>query len=480
MVKRHEINFTQGALLKKMIIYALPIVGVNVLQLLFTMADLSVIGIFTGNDTAIAAVGACTPIINLLIGFFTGLSVGANVLIARCVGASNKEKARKLVGTSVFVSVVFGIFLMIVGVVLAEQILIWTDCSKSVLPYATTYLRIYCLGMPIIMLYNFSAAILRAVGDTLRPFIFLLIGGILNVCLNIFFIAVVGWDVQGVAIATVASNAVSGISALVLMYKNDGYAKIDRAHFKIFKQEFSEIFTIGLPMAISKCLFSFANVIVQAQLNALGETAMAAQSITKEIDGFVLEAVHGISVATLAVISQNFGAKKLGRIKKVIFLSILMELVVCLSLGAILLFAGRLFCGVMTSTEEVLDLCMVRITTVSIFYIFLGLLNIVQESIRGIGYSFTSLMMNVFANIVLRLIYIYFVYPLICIFPFKDNVSAIAHNLRMLYVLYPASWAISTIIAGVALVILFRKVKKNLQTQQNEEEQTSDSEKEAC
>ncbi|MBQ2714273.1 MAG: MATE family efflux transporter [Clostridia bacterium] len=440
--------------MKKMILYALPIIGVNVLQILFTTADLSILGLFTGNDNAIAAVGAATPLINLFIAFFTGLSIGTNVLIARCIGSKDLEKSRKYVGTAVFVSISFGLLLMVLGIILAEQLLLWTSCAPSVLPYATTYLRIYFIGMPIIMLYNFCAAILRAVGDTFRPLIFLIIAGALNVVLNIFFVAVIGWDIEGVAIATVASNAVSGICAVVIMKKSDGYVKIERKHLKIYKKEFSEIFKIGLPIAISKCLFSFANVLVSTQLNALGDVAMAAHSITKEFDGFILEAVHGVGAATIAVISQNYGAKNIVRIKKVIFLSLGMQLVVSFALASILLFFGRSLCSIMSTTKEVLDLCMVRIYTVSIFYTVLGVLTVLQEAIRGIGYSFTSTLISVFANIILRLIYLFAIYPFICI------IGDVAQNLQALYVLYPASWALTALIATFLLVYLFKKVKR--------------------
>ena len=458
---KHEIDFTTGALLKKMIIYALPIIGINVLQLLFTTADLVVLGQFTKNDNAIAGVGGATPLVNLLIGFFTGLAVGANVLISRCVGAGDKDGARRFVGTSVFVSIISGIFIMIIGAVLAEQMLIWTNCDANVLPYATRYLRIYFLGMPIIMLYNFNSSILRAVGDTLRPLIYLIIGGVANIILNIFFIAVVHLDIEGVAIATVVSNGISATCTTVLMVKNDGFARLEREHLKFYKEEFDEIFKIGIPVAISKCLFSFANVLVHSELNVLGDKAMAANSITKEFDGFVLETAHGIGFATIAVVSQNYGAKKPERIRKVIGISIAMQLVMGAFLGSIMLLFGRTLCGIMSQTEEVLDLCMVRITTISIFYIFLGILNVLQEALRGIGYSFIATLESVFANIVLRLIYLYFIYPYICV---EGNV---AHNLTMLYVLYPASWIIASIVGALLLVVLFKKTKKRLIEERN-------------
>lgn len=453
MAKRREVDFTSGPLLKKMILYALPIVGVNVLQLLFTMADLSVLGILTRNDNAIAAVGAATPIVNLCLAFFTGLSISANILLARCVGAKDVERARKIVGTAIFMSVVFGLLLMVVGVILAEQMLIWTNCDVAVLPYATTYLRIYFIGMPLIMLYNFCAAILRAVGDTTRPLIFIIIGGVLNVILNVFFVAAVGLDIEGVAIATVVSQGTSAVLSCMVMFKSDGYAKIDKTNLRIDKSVMLKMLEIGAPIALSKCLFSFANVLVSAELNSLGETAMAAHSITKEFDGVILEIAHGIGAATIAVVSQNYGAKKMGRIKKVLLLSFLMQCVCTISLGLLMIVLGRTLCSIMTKTEEVLDLCMVRITTISVFYCFLGILNVIMEGVRGIGYSFTATLISIFSNIILRLIYIFFFYPWLCI---EGNV---AHNLKMLYILYPASWLIASIVGVIILIVLFKKVK---------------------
>ncbi len=459
MASNRDVDFTSGRLLKKIILYALPIVGVNVLQLFFTAADITVLGIFT-NDHAVAAVGACTPIINMLIGFFMGLSVGINVLVARCVGAKDKEGAGKYVGTAVFISILAGIIILIVGEIIAESLLIVTNCDPLVLPYATNYLRIYLIGMPIIMLYNFCAAILRAVGDTLRPLIFLIIGGVVNVGLNIFFVTVVKFNVEGVAIATVASNVITAVSVCVLMIRNDGYAKINRKYFKISRNELVKILVVGLPIALSKILFSFANVIVQSNLNALGDVAMTAHSITKEFDGFILETIHGLGAANLAVISQNFGAKKMDRVKRSALISVGLMLGVSLTLGAVLLVAGRSLCSIMTDTELVLDYCMVRITTISITYVFLGMLSVVQEVIRGIGYNITSLMLSISANIILRVIYLLFIYPSVCI---EGNV---AHNLRMLYVLYPASWILTSAVGIVILIVLFNRVKNRFLNEQ--------------
>ena len=303
------------------------------------------------------------------------------------------------------------------------------------------------------MLYNFSASILRAVGDNLRPLIFLVIGGVFNIILNIFFIVVIGWDVEGVAIATVASQAVSAISSLVLLIKNNGYAKLERKHLRFYKKELKEVLIIGLPIGISKCFFAASNVIVQANINALGDMVMAAHSITKEFDGFILEAMHGISLASLAIISQNYGANKYDRIKKTIFYSLGISIVVGGILGLILLFFGRALCGIMTDTDVVLDLCMVRITSISMFYFILGILSVIQESIRGMGRSFTALLINILANIVLRLIYLYGFYPIL------SHGRSTELKLSLIYVLYPLSWIIASVVGTIVLIVMFKHTK---------------------
>ena len=465
MAGKHEIDFTSGPLLKKIIIYALPIIGVNILQLLFTAADVAVLGIFT-NDQAVAAVGATSQIVNLLVGFFVGLSVGANVLVARAAGAKDKSRASRLVGTSVVVSVLFGVVIMVVGILLSEQFLIWTNCAESVLPYAKKYLQIYFLGMPIIMLYNFSAAILRAVGDTLRPLIFLASSGVANILLNIFFIVVCGLDVEGVAIATVASQLISAVGALVIMVKNTGYARLEKRYLKIDKKSFADIFAIGLPMGLSKCTFSFANVIIMSSLNALGDLVMAANSIAKEFDSFILETLHGISLASLAVISQNLGAKKIDRIKRTVYLSLGLATVIGIIMGAALLVSGRALCGIMTDTEEVINYCMVRIIFVGVPYGVCGLVNVMQEAVRGLGHSNLSLGISIIANIVFRLFWIWAVYPALYV------EGSIRNNFAFICMVWPASWVISLVLATVAYFYLIKRLENKFKNEniQNERE----------
>ena len=459
MARSHEVDFTNGSIFKKMFLYALPIIGVNILQLLFTAADVAVLGIFT-NDQAVAAVGSTAQITNLMIGFFVGLSVGANVLVARAVGARDARRASRLVGTSVIVSVIFGTVVMIVGLILTEDMLRWVNCAESVLPYAAKYLRIYFLGMPIVMLYNFCASILRAVGDTLRPMIFLAVGGVLNIVLNIFFIVVVGLDVEGVAIATVSSQLVSAVGALVIMVRSDGYSRIRRDSLKISVGELRDIFFIGLPMGLSKCTFSLANVIIMSSLNALGEEIMAANSIVKEFDSMILEVLHGFTLASLAVISQNLGAGKMDRIKKTVFTSFGLVTGVGTVLGIIFYFAAPMLCGIMTDTPEVLEYCMVRVVLVGVPYVLCGIANVLQESLRGLGYSNTSLMISIFANIAFRIMWMFAVYPALY------SETNIRNNYGYICLVWPVSWVIMILVGIPILVLLFKKTKKRIENEQ--------------
>lgn len=233
MKKNFEMNMSEGKILGKLIIYSIPLICTNVLQLLFNAADVAVLGMFVSDD-AVAAVGATGALINLIIGLFVGLSVGANVLVARFAGEQNMDSSHKTVSTSVIVSIIAGLFLAFIGYFFAETFLEWTNCDPEVIGMATKYLKIYFIGMPIMLLYNFCASILRAVGDTLRPLMFLVIGGLVNVGLNIFFVAVLKKDVEGVAIATVASQAISAVLSIVVLLKGNGYARLDMKKFRVY------------------------------------------------------------------------------------------------------------------------------------------------------------------------------------------------------------------------------------------------------
>ena len=455
MLKSRELDYTNGSILKNLILTALPLAGINILQLLFTATDVAVLGIFT-NDHAVAAVGATTSITNMLTSFFVGISVGANILLAKAKGAKDSITAKRLVGTSVLVGVAFGALIMIAGILLAEKLLILTNCDAAVLPYAKKYLQIYFIGMPIIMLYNFSAAILRAVGDAMRPLIFLAIGGVANIILNIIFIVVFGLDVEGVAIATVISKLISASGALYIMKNSSGYAKIEAKDITFDFKIFGKMMYIGLPMGLSKLTFSLSNTLVASAINALGPEVMTANSIGKEFDAMILEALHAISLAAISIISQNLGAKNIKRIKKTIFSSIFLNLSIGVVLGALLLIFGRFLAGIMTDSEEVISLCMVRFTTVGAIYFICGLQSIALDSMRALGFPTVSLILTLISNVALRFVWILFVYPLIYI---EGDISM---NLAKILSVFPMSWILVGAVGFVLVAIILRKLNKKL------------------
>ena len=451
MVKTRELDLTQGSIFKELIIFSLPILGVNLLQLLFHTADTVVLGRFASPDratVAVGAVGSTASLINLLIGFFVGISLGANVVVAKSKGAGDIESARKYVGSSVLLSVVSGCALLLVGFFGAKSFLAWMNCKDELLDMATAYLKIYFLGMPIIMLYNFSAAILRAVGDTLRPLIFLVIGGALNVVLNVFFVTVVGLDVEGVAIATVASNCVSAVCCLVVMLKSTGYARFELKRLRFYRKELKDILYVGVPSGLQKVFFSISNVFIQANVNSFGSVATAGNSVGQEIDKYILDGGEAIAISTLSFTSQNMGAGNVRRVKETIKKALI--LIMCYGLtiaGLILLFSEPLVLAI-RNDAEILPFAKTRLYVMATTYFICNFMGVFAYVMRGMGKSLTSMIISIFGGCVLRIIFIYitgFIFP---------------ESFLVLFLTYPISWGITIIIQNFVLGKMFASYGK--------------------
>jgi len=458
MAKSFEMDMTRGPLLKKLIIYALPIVGINLVQLLFNAADVAILGIFA-SDNAVAAVGSTTAIVNLIIGFFVGLSLSANVLVARCMGAGDREKSNRLIGTSMVLSVIFGLFLTIIGVSCSKLFLTWMKCPSAIIDMATKYMQIYFVGMPIIMLYNFSASIMRAVGDTLRPFIFLVIGGVLNIGLNIFFILVLHKDVEGVAIATVASQGVAAILSIIVLAKGEGFAKIDKKYLKVYKIEFLEILKIGVPTGIQKCMFSLSNVVLTSTLNGFGESVVTANTIAHQFDAIVHDVTDAFAMSTMAFVSQNLGAKNFKRIWRVIWESLILVTVVSLSVGGAVIIFSEQLCGIMTDTKEVIEYGVKRLTIMSGFYFLTGTMGVFANVLRALGKALYTMIGSFFCTVLFRIIWIYLVFPL-------------APTLNTYYAVYPISWGLCTAVYVVIAMPLLIKAQRKIEIEKVAEMKT--------
>ena len=441
-------NMCEGALLKKIIIYALPLMATNVLQLLFNAADIAVLGFFAGDDP-VAAVGSTGALINLIVGLFIGLSVGANVLIAKCVGENNEKRARRVVGMSMLISVLIGVLLSVFGVVFARTFLTWMDCDVEVIDMATTYVQIYFIGMPIMLLYNFCASILRAVGDTVRPLIYLLIGGVVNVGLNIFFILVLKKDVEGVAIATVASQGVSAVLSILTLLKSDGFAKLELRRIKIYPKELWMMAKIGLPAGLQGCLFSLSNVLIQSSINGFGKEIMTANSLAGQLDGIIYNSMNAVSLSALAFVSQNYGAKNYERIKKSILYALGVVTVVGVVVGGIIMLIAPFILGLIAKEPIVAELAYTRILIIASTYFTCGLMDVLSNSLRGLGKSTLAMILTLAGTCLFRILYIYTVFEW-----YK--------NLTTLYLIYPVSWLVCIAMFIIAYIPVIIKLKKEL------------------
>lgn len=444
--KKYEMDMCSGSILKKMLLFTVPLMCSSILQLLFNAADVIVVGSFVG-DNALAAVGSNTALINLLTNFFLGFSIGANVLVARFYGAKQEKELKETVHTAIMVSIYSGIALTLIGCIGAKQILIWMKTPKDVLPLATLYLRIYFIGMTATMLYNFGSAILRAVGDTRRPLYYLTAAGIINVALNLLFVIVLKMSVAGVALATVISECISAFLVIRCMRRSEGGIRLEWKNLRIYPQKFLKILQIGLPASFQGIIFSISNVIIQASVNSFGATVVAGNSAAANIEGFVYVSMNAFHQAAISFTSQNVGAAKYERVNKILYTAELCVIVVGIVLGNMAVFFGHPLLGMYTSSEIVMEAGMKRMRVIARTYALCGMMDVMVGSLRGLGYSVMPMLVSLVGACGLRLLWI---------FTFFQH--APFHTTTSLYLTYPASW----IITFSAHVICFMIVRKKL------------------
>ena len=381
------------------------------------------------------------------MGLFIGLSVGANVLIARSVGENNETRARRIVGTSMVISVTIGIVLAVVGITFARTFLTWMDCPDGVIDLATKYLRIYFLGMPIMLLYNFCASILRAVGDTLRPLIYLLISGIVNVGLNVFFVAVLNKDVEGVAIATITAQAISAVLSVIALLRGKGFAKLEIRRLKVYPKELLMMIKIGLPAGFQGCLFSLSNVLIQSSINSFGDLVVAGNSIAMQLDGFIFNAMNAVSLSSLAFVSQNFGARNYDRIKRSIRCAIGIVVAVGIIVSGLIAIISPFVCSIIADSKQVVEYALLRIYLIASTYFLCGIMDVLSNSLRGLGRSTLAMCLTLIGTCLFRVIYI-------------STVLVWYRSLYVLYAVYPISYVISIIMFTIAYIPVMKKVKQ--------------------
>ncbi|MBO5425779.1 MAG: MATE family efflux transporter [Lachnospiraceae bacterium] len=446
---KYEIDMCTGSILRKMLMFAVPLMFSSILQLLFNAADIVVVGRYAG-DNSLGAVGSTTSLINLLTNLFVGLSVGANVLVAHYYGAKEKDDLRKAVHTVITISILSGILLTVIGLVGARQFLIWMDTPTKVLPLATTYLRIYFVGMTATMVYNFGAAILRAVGDTKRPLYYLIFAGVVNVGLNLLFVIKFDMDVAGVALATVISQCISAGLVLRCLIKETGGIHLDLRCLGIDKSNFMKILQVGLPAGFQGMLFSLSNVVIQSSVNGFGETIVAGNSAAGNIEGFVYMAMNAFHQAAISFTSQNIGAGRYDRVNKILYTAQLYVVIVGLSMGLAVVKFGEPLLGLYTNNPVVVDAGMIRLKYIVTLYFLCGMMDVMVGSLRGLGYAIMPMIVSLIGACGLRLVWIATIFKL-----------PEFHTIEMIYITYPITWTLTLLAHIICFMIVRRRLPKN-------------------
>ena len=447
--KQYEMDMCSGPILRKMLMFALPLMLSSILQLLFNAADIVVVGKFAG-DNSLAAVGSNTALINLLTNLFIGLSIGANVVAARHYGAKAWDDLRRTVHTAMLLSMLSGALLLVLGVIGAEQMLIWMQTPEEVLPLATVYLRIYFLGMISTMVYNFGSALLRAVGDTKRPLYFLLCAGIINVILNLLFVIGFQMDVMGVAIATVISETVSALFVLRCLVKEKGGIHLELRAMRIDRKKMLQILRIGLPAGFQGVVFALSNVVIQSSVNIFGNIVVAGNSAAANLEGFVYMAMNAFYQTTLSFVSQNYGAGEQKRINRIVLLGEACVIVTGTLLGNMVVFFGNDLLQIYSNNPEVIAAGMVRLHYISMIYALCGIMDVMVGALRGIGYSIMPMIVSIVGVCVLRLIW------LATVFQIPEF-----HKIETVYLSYPVTWILTSLVYIVFFVwIRIRSARK--------------------
>lgn len=447
--KQYEMDMCSGPILRKMLMFALPLMLSSILQLLFNAADIVVVGKFAG-DNSLAAVGSNTALINLLTNLFIGLSIGANVVAARHYGAKAWDDLRRTVHTAMLLSMLSGALLLVLGVIGAEQMLIWMQTPEEVLPLATVYLRIYFLGMISTMVYNFGSALLRAVGDTKRPLYFLLCAGIINVILNLLFVIGFQMDVMGVAIATVISETVSALLVLRCLVKEKGGIHLELRAMRIDRKKMLQILRIGLPAGFQGVVFALSNVVIQSSVNIFGNIVVAGNSAAANLEGFVYMAMNAFYQTTLSFVSQNYGAGEQKRINRIVLLGEACVIVTGTLLGNMVVFFGNDLLQIYSNNPEVIAAGMVRLHYISMIYALCGIMDVMVGALRGIGYSIMPMIVSIVGVCVLRLIW------LATVFQIPEF-----HKIETVYLSYPVTWILTSLVYIVIFVwIRIRSARK--------------------
>ncbi len=442
----NKMNMLEGNLLPKMLKFAIPLAISSILQQLFNAIDIAVVGRFaTSQDQA--AVGCNSSLINLLLNLFIGIAVGTNVVIARYIGQGKIHKVEKAVHTAMLVAIIGGFLLIAVGLPISRPVLELMGTPEDTLDLAVLYFRIYMIGMPVILIYNFGAAILRSVGDTKRPMYILVVSGIINTVLNLILVIVFHLGVEGVAIATVVANCVSAIRVILILVREEGVIHLDLKKLRISRPELRRMLRIGVPSGLQGMVFSVANVFIQSAINSFGSTVVAGSAAGLNFEIICYFIVSAFSQTVVTFTSQNYGAGDIDRCKKVFKYGMISGIVASQTVALIFVLGRNYFISLFTNDPEVAFYGAERILMICSLYFLINTYEISGAAMRGLGHSLTPAILTLIGTCVFRLAWIYLVFPIL-------------HTFRGLLIVYPLSWILSGAMVIFAYVRLTKKVYK--------------------
>ena len=435
-----KIDMTHGSLWDKILMIALPLAASGILQQLFNAADVAVVGQFVGKE-AMAAVGANAPVVNILITIFTGISLGANVVISRYTGRKDKENAENAAHTAILVAVISGFFILVLGQCIARITLEMMSVPSDCLDMAVLYLRVYLCGMPVIFLYNFEAAIFQSQGDTKTPLMCLIISGIVNVILNLFFVIVIGMTVNGVALATVISNGISSMLLFAFLLKGKTPLTIEKQRFRIHADLLKEMLQIGLPAGLQGMVFSISNILIQSAVNSLGTDVVAGSSAAGNLEIIGYFVVNSFSQACTTIIGQNFGANQPERCHKTLMISLVESWIVGGTVSFLIIIFGKQLLRLFNSDPNVIAFGYQRLFWILSFEVINGTIDIISGAMRGYGESLTPALIALVCICGVRIVYIF-------------TYFAFHRSFTTLMLAYPISWIITVIVISAAYLIM--------------------------
>ena len=441
---KYEIDMCNGTIMDKLISFSLPLMLSGILQLMFNAVDIIVIGRFSGSQS-LAAVGSTTALINMFTNLFIGISLGANVLSARFYAAGKDKEMSETVHTAITLALISGIIMVFVGLIFAKPVLELMDTPDDVINLSTLYMRIYFMGMPFFMLYNYGASILRAVGDTKRPLFYLIVAGIANAGLNMCLVIIFHLGVAGVAIGTVISQLISSILVLRCLYRSETSYQLRFSKLKIQKEYLKQIFQVGIPAGIQSTVINFSNVLLQSSVNSFGSIAMAGYTAANNIFGFLYVTVNAVTQACMSFTSQNYGVGKWKRMDRVLIDCLILSFVAMMILGNSAYFFGPKLLTIYTSNSKVIQCGMEILLYTTVTYFLCGFMDLFPGALRGMGRSGVPMILSIIGTVGTRIVWIFWIFP---------N----HRSLDILFISYPASWIITIVLQ----VICYYFVRKQL------------------